>query len=160
MNHKKCNFWLINISVINCIWPSASKILWLYLVITRNPKVIWEETSPPLTAENGLNRCLWNAHCRQVQSLSRRYVTSTPRYHIASHNFAQLCHKVPISYNGLPHIDLQNCPFPFDNLHPSNTPILDWTHSPCQTASRSISRFSTIHPLDRSTNRQTDRQMG
>jgi len=34
------------------------------------------------TAENGLSRCvcyyLCNAHCRRVQSLSRRYATSTP----------------------------------------------------------------------------------
>jgi len=37
---------------------------------------------------------------------------------IDSCNFAQLCHKVPIGYNGMPHIYSQNCPFLFDNLHP------------------------------------------
>ena len=38
--------------------------------------------SPPFTAENGLARCvccyLCNTHCKRVQSLSRRYATSTP----------------------------------------------------------------------------------
>jgi len=51
-------------------------------------------TSPSLTAENGLARCmcyyLCNAHCRRVQSLSRRYATSTPQ-----------CHVLPIRYTAL-----------------------------------------------------------
>jgi len=37
---------------------------------------------PPLTAENGLARCMryypCSANCRRVQSLSRRYATSKP----------------------------------------------------------------------------------
>jgi len=41
--------------------------------------------SPPLMTGNELARCvcyLCNAHCRRVQSLSRRYATSTPHCHI------------------------------------------------------------------------------
>jgi len=38
--------------------------------------------SPSLTVENGLARCvcyyLCHAHCRRVQSPTRRYATSTP----------------------------------------------------------------------------------
>jgi len=51
-------------------------------------------TSPSLMAENGLARCvcyyLCNAYYRQVQSLSRRYATSTPQ-----------CHMLPIHYTAL-----------------------------------------------------------
>jgi len=35
--------------------------------------------------------------------------------------FAQLHNKLLIGYNGMPHFT-QNCPCPFDDLHPSNTP--------------------------------------
>jgi len=45
--------------------------------------------SLPLTAENGLGRCvcyyLCNAHCRRVQSFSHRYATSTLHRHLGRH---------------------------------------------------------------------------
>jgi len=88
------------------------------LIITRNQSNLERAASPPLTAENGLARCVCNAHCRRIQSLSRRYATSTLQYNNDARSFAQLCHKVPIGYNGIPHIYPQNCPFPFDDLHP------------------------------------------
>ena len=48
----------------------------------------------------------------------------------------------------MPHIYPQNCPFPFDDLHPHLThPSLDRPHSPPQTSSRST---------DRPTNKPTD----
>jgi len=52
----------------------------------RSPNVIWEEPCrTPIMAENGLTRCVCNANCRRVQSLSSRYTTSLLQYHIDAH---------------------------------------------------------------------------
>jgi len=65
---------------------------------------------------------------------------------------AQLRIKVPIGYNGMP----QNCPFPFDDNHPHLIhPSFDRTHSPPKRHPDSLSRFATVHFLER----QTDWQM-
>jgi len=122
--------------------------------------------SLPLTAENGLTRCACNTNCRRVLSLSRRYATSTPQYHRCT-QFPTTTPQNPIGYNWMHHIyPSPKCPFPFDELHPSNTPILRLysfpcrfeavaliSHSPPQTASGYDQPFFTIHPPDRQTDR-------
>jgi len=75
---------------------------------------------------------------------------------------AQLCNKVPISYNGI--WDATNSPrnsfLPFVNHHPHLIhPSLDRPHSPSKTASGSYQPFchSTLSGLtDRHTHRPTD----
>jgi len=52
-----------------------------------------------------------------------------------------------------------NCPFPFDDLHLNLVhPSLDRPHSPPKLHSDPISRFATVYPPDRPTDRQ-DRQI-
>jgi len=80
---------------------------------------------------------------------------------ISSCTFAELCNKVPIVYNGMPHIYLQNCPFPLNDHHHiwytySST---DPTHHPKQHPDPT-SQFATVHFPHRLTERQTDWQMG
>ena len=50
-------------------------------------------------------------------------ITAPNHSPIGSCTFAQLCHKVPIGNNGMPHIHPQNCSFPSASSIPSNTPI-------------------------------------
>jgi len=69
---------------------------------------------------------------------------------------AQLCNKVPIGYNGMPQIHLQNYPFPFDNYHPQLIhPSLNRPHSPSQMASGSNQPFCH-NTLSRPIHRPTD----
>ena len=65
-------------------------------------------------------------------------------------------HKVPIGYDEMPHIYHQNCPFPSTISTLSNTPSsTDPTHHP-KWHPDPISRFATVHPPDRQTDRPTD----
>jgi len=83
-------------------------------------------------------------------------VTTTINISNDSRNFAQLCHKVPIAYNGMPHIHPQNCPFPFDDLQPHLIhQSLDQPHSSFQMMSRSNQQFFHNSPT-RQTDRMTD----
>jgi len=54
-----------------CKWTLGNK---------KSQSIFGRATSPPLKAQNALARCvchyLYYAHCRRVQSLSRRYATS------------------------------------------------------------------------------------
>jgi len=100
---------------------------------------------------------IWHAH-----------PSADPTHHPKRHldRFTQFRTTVPQSAHWLqrnaPHSS-QNCPFPFDNLHPYLThPSLDWPHLPPQTAFRSNQPFFHSSPTgqtDRLTNRltQTDR---
>jgi len=68
--------------------------------------------------------------------------------------------RIPIGYNGMPHIYSQNCPFPFNHLHPHLMhPSIDRPHSSPQTTSRSNQPLCHNTPsghTDRPTDRQTD----
>jgi len=113
-------------------------------------------TSPPFTAENGLARCVCNAHFRQVQSLGRQYATSAPQYHIDARNFAQLRHRPHWLEWDAPHLP-QISPFPFDDLHSHLVHLsLDRPTHHFKRHPDLISRFSTIHPSERPTDRPTD----
>jgi len=69
------------------------------------PSHLARAASLPLTSENGLARCvcyyLCDVHCRRLQSLSRRYATSTPK-----------CQMLPLRYIAVRFSPLKNCPFP------------------------------------------------
>jgi len=75
--------------------------------------------SPPLMAENGLAcsaECAMPTANESTQPLVRYMHTTVP------HQCMQFCttmpqNQIPIGYNGIPQIYLQNCPFPFDDLH-------------------------------------------
>jgi len=109
--------------------------------------------SPPLTAQNGLARCVCHARYRRVQSLSRRYATSAPQYHIGARNFAQLRHKVTVGDNGMPRIYSQNYPFPstISTLPTSNTtiPRLTALNTPNGTQIQSAVFQQFTHRTDR-----------
>jgi len=60
---------------------------------------------------------------------------------IDSRPSAQLRNKVPIGYNEMHQIHRQNCLFPFNDIHPYSTLILDRPHSLPQTASGSTQPF-------------------
>jgi len=66
---------------------------------------------------------------------------------------------LPLKYMvtlAMPHVYPQNCPFPFDDLHPRLIhPSLDLLHSPPQTASRSNQPFYH-NSLAGQTDRPTD----
>jgi len=79
---------------------------------------------------------------------------------ITSCTSTQLRHKVPIGYNGMPHIHPQNAPLlaaianPNYLPHPWTQPTYHhkWHPDP-------ISRFSTMHWTDTQIDRETDQQM-
>ena len=66
--------------------------------------------------------------------------------------------QIPIGYNGMPHIYLQNCSSPSTISTPSNSlhSSRGRPHSPPKRHPDPISRFATVHPPDRPTDRQTD----
>jgi len=126
------------------------------LILTRNPRVIWKEPRRHLSRQ----RMDSPAACAMPTALSRQYATSTSQYHIDARAFAKSCHKVPIGYNGMHHIYPQNCPFCFDDFHPSTTPIPRLTPLTIQTATRSNQPFFSqfIYQTDRQNLRHTGRQ--
>ena len=85
---------------------------------------------------------------------------STPnRSFDGSHTLAQLRCKVPIVYNGAPHMCPQNYPFPWtDPQTQLPTSSLDPSDLPSQTTSRYVHPFFH-NPLDRQTHRQTNRSL-
>jgi len=67
-------------------------------------------------------------------------------------HFYATTQQIPIGYNGMPHIHLQNCPFPWGDLHPDLlASSLDTVDLPSKSASRSHSYFPQY-------TRQKDRQ--
>jgi len=88
--------------------------------------------SPSLTPENVAYPPVCNAHCRRVQSLSRRYATSKPQ-----------CHILPLYITlRFPIPRPQNLSFPVRDPHPPKKIILGLTRP---TAPNGI---IGVHPLN------------
>jgi len=114
----------------------------------------WGQTTPKSTPSHWGTRTPSNTWMPAVTPL-----TTPNNSSIGSRTSAQLCNKGPIGYSGMPQIHLKNCPFPFDNNHPSNKAILRPTPL---TNPNSIRIQSSILPqytlwTDQQTNRWIDR---
>jgi len=80
---------------------------------------------------------MWRCHINNKKSQSNLGRATFPPL-MAENNYAT----VPIGYNWMLNIYPQNCPFPFDDLHPNLIhPSLDRPHLIPQTASRSNQLF-------------------
>jgi len=112
--------------------------------------------SPPLTAENGLARCVCTAHS----------AAGTLHPHHISHRCTQFrttTPQIPIGYNGMPHIYPKTDPSSSTISTPSDTPIPRptalTTPNGIQIQS-AIFHNSPTGQTDRQAGRQIDRQMG
>jgi len=125
------------------------------------PKVIWKEliANPHGRECTRLLPGTWTPSNTPILRLTP--LTTPNDSSIGSYTFAQIRNTLPIAYNGMLQIHLQNCLFPLDDHHPHVIhSSLNWSHSPPpQTTPESNQRFATIHILDRQTNRHTDRHM-
>jgi len=57
---------------------------------------------------------------------------------------AQLCNRVPIAYNGMPKIHLQNCPFPFDDYYPHLSRTLSMLSRALKMSQKSSQNVSLV----------------
>jgi len=122
-------------------------------IITRNPKVIWEE----LHCHPSRQRMDSPAACAMPTADEYNHSTDSTQH---SHHRSTSMHAIPHNYTTKSPLVTMGCPtftpkLPFLlRWSPPHLiyPSLDWSHSPPQTASRSNNPFFHNSP----TNRQTD----
>jgi len=105
-------------------------------------------------------RCLnfTNFMCMLLMAVDRFSPVALIRY-LTSHQsnlrrVRRFCRTIQHSHSGTPQIHLQNCPFHFDDHHPSNIPIIRLTPL---TIPNGIQIHSTVLPQYTRVDRQRDR---
>jgi len=125
-------------------------------------------------------------HCAVSEEIARRRISQLSNYYYIKRTSMEpsggkQCQNPPLpldacgplsstwmpGYNGMPPIHPKTAVHLRRSPPRSNTPILDWPHSPSQTTSKSIQRFchsilswQTDGQTDRHTHTQTDRWSG